>query len=185
MSEHWLQCRRVLAAAFAMSALALGACGGSSDQGAKSSAGGTVDDQQVEQGIEDSLSSSSTDVSSAKCPSDVAVKQGGTFTCTVTFDNGASGKAEVTQKGLGNYTYALEPGSVQVPGATAEAEIQKQLASQGMPNATVNCPDNIIVKVGTTVTCDVSGVQGGATGSLTFTFSSADGTIDNSSVEVA
>ncbi|HEY3188623.1 MAG TPA: DUF4333 domain-containing protein [Solirubrobacteraceae bacterium] len=173
--------------ALATAALAAGAlsagCGSSSDEPATSAAPKTVDDAQVEQGIKDDLSTSSAKVSSAKCPSDVAVEKGDTFTCTVTFDNGATGKATVTQQGLNKYTYALKPGSVQVPGSTAEAAVEKSLAAQGIPNATVNCPDNIIVKVGTTVTCNVSGAQGVASGTVTFTFSDAEGTVDSSSVK--
>jgi hypothetical protein len=145
----------------------------------------TVDDAKVEAGIKDDLSTASTQVTSAKCPSDVAVKQGGTFTCSVTFSNGATGKAKVTQLGGGRYSYELKAGSVQVPGATADKAVEKSLAAQGLPNATVNCPQNIIVKVGTTVTCDVSGAQGAASGTVTFTFSSAEGTVDQSSVKTS
>ena len=74
------------------------------------------------------------------------------------------------------------PGSVQVPGSAADAAIEKSLAAQGAPNATVTCPENIIVKVDTTVTCDVTGGQGAVGGTVTFTFSDANGTIDSSSV---
>ena len=45
--------------------------------------------------------------------------------------------------------------------------------------------ENIIVKVGTTVTCDVSGGQGLAGGTVTFTFSDAEGDIDTSSVKTS
>ena len=172
----------VAAAAVVTVAMSAG-CGSSSDDTAKSAAPKTVDDAQVEKGIEDDLSTSSAKVTSAKCPTDVAVKQGDTFTCTVKFDNGATGKATVTQQTLNKYTYELKPGSVQVPGTTADAAVEKSLAAQGIPNATVNCPANIIVKVGTTVTCNVSGAQGAASGTVTFTFSSAEGTVDASSVK--
>ena len=101
----------------------------------------------------------------------------------MTFADGATGKATVTQRGGNRYTYELKPGSVQVPGSTVEAQIKKDLAAQGAPDASVNCPDTIIVKVGTTVTCDVSGAQGAATGTVTFTFSDEEGTVDPSSVQ--
>ena len=142
----------------------------------------TVDDAEIEQGIKDSLSTKSAKVTSANCPSDVQAKSGKTFTCNVTFSNGATGKATVTQDGLNKFTYELKPGSVQVPGEVADAAIEKQLAAEGIPNATVNCPQNIIVKVGTTVTCNITGAQGAATSTVTFTFSSAEGTVDPSSV---
>jgi hypothetical protein len=174
--------RALAAAALAVAAVTAG-CGDSNSGTATSASPKTVDDTQVEQGIEADLSTSSAKVTSAKCPSDVPVKQGDTFTCTVTFDNGATGKATVTQQGHGRYTYELKPGSVQVPGATADAAVEKSLAAQGAPNATVNCPSNIIVKVGTTVTCNVSGAGGVASGTVTFTFSDAEGTVDPSSVK--
>jgi hypothetical protein len=184
--------RRALAAvAVVIVALAAAGCGSSSDDTAAGAAAETpaapktVDDAQVEQGIKDDLSTSSAKVTKASCPGDVQVEKGATFTCSVTFANGATGKAKVTQLGANKYTYELKPGSVQIPGATAEASIKQDLAAQGAPNATVNCPDNIIVKVDTTVTCDVSGAQGAASGTVTFTFSDEEGTIDSSSVETS
>jgi hypothetical protein len=173
-----------LFAAGALVAAALSAgCGSSNGDKSSSAAPKTVDDAQVEQGIKDDLSTSSAKVTKAKCPADVPVKKGDTFTCTVTFDNGATGKATVTQQGANRYSYELKSGSVEVPGSTAAAAVEKSLAAQGAPNATVTCPANIIVKVGTTVTCDVSGAQGVASGSVTFTFSDAEGTVDPSSVK--
>jgi hypothetical protein len=167
-----------VAASLAIGGACLGGCGNSNDDK-------TVDDAKVEQGIESSLSTSSAKVKSAKCPSDIPVQKGDTFTCTVTLTSGATGKATVTQQALGTYDYELKPGSVQIPGATAEAAVEKSLAAQGAPDATVKCPENIIVKVGTTVTCNVSGAQGAASGTVTFTFSSAEGDIDSSSVQTS
>src|SRR3954449_3653060 len=167
-----------------LAALAVAGCGTGSD--AKTAAADTtVDAAQVEQGIKDSLSTSSVKVTKAKCPNDEKSQNGAKFTCGVTFSNGATGKASVTQTGRNQFSYALKPGSVQVPGSTADAAVEKSLAAQGAPNATVNCPENIIVKVGTTVTCDVSGAQGVASGTVTFTFSDAEGDIDSSSVETS
>ncbi len=174
--------RGFTAGALAAAALTAG-CGSSGSGSATSATPKTVDDAQVEQGLEADLSTSSAEVTSAKCPGDVAVEQGDTFTCSVTFDNGATGKATVVQEGRNRYTYALKPGSVEVPGETADAAVEKSLAAQGVPNATVNCPSNIIVKVGTTVTCNVSGGGGAASGPVTFTFSDDTGTVDPSSVK--
>ena len=177
---------QAFAAALASVVVAAG-CGSSNDEMATTVATSTeprtVNAAQVEQGIEDDLSTASASVTSAKCPDDVSVQQGETFTCTVAFDTGASGRATVTQLGANKYSYELEAGSVQVAGSTAEAAIKKSLAAQGLPDAVVNCPDNIIVKVGTTVTCDLSSSGGAASGSVTFTFSDADGTVDPASVE--
>src|SRR6185503_18286055 len=111
-------------------------------------------------------------------------EKGATFTCSVSWDNGATGKVKVTQPTAARkYTYEPVSGSVQVPGATVEKSLQQELATQGAANAQVNCPDNIIVKVGTTVTCDVSGAGGKAGGTVTFTFSGAEGTVDPTSVQ--
>ena len=171
-------------------AVAVVGCGSSSSQGTtttttSTASGGTVDQAQVEKGIEQSLSTSSVKVTSAKCPSNVQVQVGATFTCTVTLSNGGTGKATVTQAGVNRYTYALEPGSVQIPGTTAAAAIEKSLAAQGIPNATVTCPQNIIVKVGTTVTCNITGANGVATSKVTYTFSEANGTVNPASVKTS
>jgi hypothetical protein len=170
-----------VAGVLAVGALSTG-CGSSSNGSTASAAPKTVDDAQVEQGIKDDLQTSAK-VTSAKCPSDVPVQKNDKFTCTVTLANGATGKATVTQQGLDKYTYELKPGSVQIPGSTADAAVEKSLAAQGIPNATVHCPENIIVKVGTTVTCNVSGAQAVASGTVTFTFSDDEGTVDASSVK--
>ena len=182
--------RAKAAAAVVLGALMLAGCGGddSKEAGATTATPtprATVDDTQVEQGIKDQLSTASVKVTSATCPTDVEAKSGATFTCNITFSNGATGKATVTQMAPNQFTYELKPGSVQVPGEVADSAVEKQLAKQGAPNATVNCPQNIIVKVGTTVECNVSGAQGAASGTVTFTFSSDEGTVDPSSVSTS
>lgn len=146
--------------------------------------GKTVDSSQVEKGIKDDLSSSAQ-VTSAKCPDDVKSETGASFTCDVEFDTGATGKVEVNQTGKTTFTYQLKEGSVQVPGSVAEKQLKQSLAREGAPNASVNCPDNIIVKLNTTVTCDVTGAKGAATGKVTYAFSSEDGTVDPSSVKTS
>jgi len=184
--------RSISAVALAVLALIVAACGGDSDNDTTAAAAtdtpkpaATVDDSQVEQGIEENLSTSSLKVTSAKCPDGVEQKTGKTFTCNVTFSNGATGKATVTEVGPNKYTYQLKPGSVQVSGEVADAALEKQLAAQGIPNATVTCPENIIVKTGTTVTCNVTGAQGAATSTVTFSFSNAEGSISPSSVKTS
>jgi Domain of unknown function (DUF4333) len=167
------------------SVLAVAAVAGCGSSGGTSSSSGTasgssratVDTAQVEEGIKTSLSTASVKVSSAKCPSDIPSDPGQTFTCTVTLSNSATGDVTVTQKGRNNFTYAFKEGSFQIPGAAVDTELEKSLASQGYPNATVNCPSNIIIKVGTTVTCNVSGASGLASGQVTFTFTSTTGEV--------
>ena len=167
---------------------ASGCGGGSSTQG-----GGTtvpsnppkVDAAEVEQGIEKDLSTSAVKVTKVSCPGDVSIQKGATFTCEASLSNGGTGKVTVTQQGAKRYTYAFAPGSVQIPGTAAAGAIEKSLATQGAPNAKVTCPQSIIVKLGTTVTCNVSGAQGVAAGAVTFTFSEANGTVDPASVKTS
>jgi Domain of unknown function (DUF4333) len=143
----------------------------------------TVDTSQVESGIKSDVKAAGSSPSSVKCPGDVKSERGATFECSVTMTNNATGKVKVTQQAGKTFTYQLVPGSVQVPGETAEAEIAKQLDAQGIPNATVNCPDNIIVKLDTSVTCDVAGSN--RVGKVTFSWSDSSGTVDESSVEAS
>ena len=169
----------------AASALAVG-CGSSSKESSGTDTAGaqrTVDSEAVEKGIESSLSTSTVKVTDASCPGDVAVQEGATFTCSVKLSNGGSGKVTVTQKGAHQYAYEFTPGSVKIPGTSAAAVIEKQLAAQGAPNAQVTCPETIIVKVNSPVTCNVSGAQGAAAGTVTFEFSEANGTVSPTSVQ--
>jgi hypothetical protein len=145
----------------------------------------TVDSSKVENGIEKQLSTSTTKVTDVKCPTDVESKAGAAFKCDVKWSNAATGKVKVTEKSVNQFVYEPVPGSVQIPGSSVEKSLAEDLAKQGAPNATVSCPQNIIVKVGTTVTCNVSGAAGAATGTVTFTFSSETGEVDASSVETA
>lgn len=168
---------RIIAACVALAgAPALAGCDDDGDTPARE-----VDTATIESEIEQQLSVPDAAVSSVKCPADVSAETGTTFECAVTWDNGATGDVKVTETSANQYTYVPVSGSVQVPGTTADAALEKQLATQGLPNATVNCPENIIVKPGTTVTCNVSGA--GAAGTVTFTFSSAQGTVDPDSVQ--
>ena len=103
-------------------------------------------------------------MSTAKCPSEIETEAGSTFECSVSWANGANGKVEVTARGADRFTYEPVPGSVKVPGATVEASLEQELESQGAPDAQANCPDTIIVKLDTTVTCELSGAGGAAGG---------------------
>jgi hypothetical protein len=142
----------------------------------------TVDTTTIEKGIEQQVVAGGTSVTNVDCPSNVQSEKGATFQCGVSFANGATAKVEVTQAAIAHFQYALVPGSLQVPGSALEQEIQKELGQKGVNNAAVNCPDNVIVKVGTYVVCDVTGANGGK-GSVKFTFSDASGTVDTNSVE--
>jgi uncharacterized protein DUF4333 len=175
--------------ALLLGVLAVSGCGGGGSThstGTTPSSGGlTVSTTQVADGIKTDLSTSSVKVTSVNCPSEVPVQQGATFTCSVSLSNGGTGNVDVTQEGANRYTYAFAPGSVQIPGTAAATAIQESLAAQGVPNAKVTCPESIIVKLGTTVTCEVSGAKGAAAGTVTYTFSEANGTVDPASVKTS
>jgi hypothetical protein len=152
---------------------------------ATGSATRTVDTASVQSSIKKELSVPGAEVTTVKCPANVKAEVGGTFECSVGWSNGATGKVKVTQTTLHAYTSEPVSGSVQIPGATVEKSIQAQLAKQGAPNAQVHCPANIIVKVGSTVTCNVSSASGKANGTVSFAFSTAQGTVEPSSVKTA
>ena len=177
---------RAVALAAVLVALVVAGCGDdSSSTNTTTQPPKKVDDAAVEKGIKEQLSTPEAQVTKASCPSDITAKQGATFKCSVTWSNGATGKVKVTQVGPNSFTYVPVEGSVMIPAAPVEQQIQEDLAKQGAPNAVVNCPDNIIIKVGTTVTCNVSNGAGTVHSSVTFTFSSATGTVDSSSVQTS
>ena len=144
----------------------------------------TVDASQAEDGIENSsLSTSTTQITSASCPDDVTKEDGKTFTCDVKLSGGGKAEVTVTQTSDHNtFSYAFKPGSVVLPGSEVDKQIEKELADAGVENATVNCPDEVPVKPNTTVTCPITG-GGGGQATVSFQFSDSSGTVDPSSVE--
>jgi hypothetical protein len=89
----------------------------------------------------------------------------------------------VTQESNHNtFTYAFKPGSVVLPGSTVDKAVEQNLADAGVKDATVNCPDTVPVKTGTTVTCPVT-TSSGREATVSFKFTSSSGTVDSSSVE--
>ena len=142
----------------------------------------TIDANEVEAGIEQSLSTATASVSSVSCPNDVEKEEGATFTCDAKLEGGGEAKVKVTQTSKGgDFAYAFKPGTVVLTDDTVEPALEKDLAASGLPDTTVDCPDTIKVKEGGMVTCTATG-SGGRQSQLTFTFSSDDGTIDESSV---
>ena len=163
---------RNLALICALATAALTGCGDES-----------VDTGAIETQMQRQLSTTETQVESVKCPDDV--DEGETFRCDVAWSNGAKGKAEVRPSGDDQYTYAPVAGSVKIPGKQVEGYVADSLAQQGAPDAAVSCPETMTVELGKPFTCDVSGAGGKAGGTVTFTFSSAEGEVDASSVEVS
>jgi hypothetical protein len=144
----------------------------------------TVDSSKAEDGIENSsLSNSTTDITSASCPDDVKKEDGKTFTCDVKLSGGGKAEVTVTQTSNHNtFSYAFKSGSVVLPGSEVDKQIEQELADAGVQGATVNCPDEVPVKTGTTVTCPITGASGNQA-TVSFQFSDSSGTIDSSSVD--
>jgi hypothetical protein len=68
-------------------------------------------------------------------------------------------------------------------GAAAAATIEQQLASHGVPGAHVVCAKTMIVNVGTTTSCNLTGAEKNKT--VRFTFSSSHGRINAASVKTS
>jgi hypothetical protein len=144
----------------------------------------TVDATKAEQGIESSsLSTSTTQITSASCPDDVKKDKDATFSCDVKLSGGGRAQVTVTQTSDHNtFSYAFKSGSVELPGATVDKEIEQDLADAGIKGATVNCPATVPVKPGTTVTCPIT-TAGGRQAAVSFEFSDSSGTVSSSSVK--
>ena len=144
----------------------------------------TVDASKAEEGIESSsLSTSTTQITSASCPDDVKKEKDKTFTCDVKLSGGGKAEVTVTQTSNRNtFSYAFKSGSVVLPGSTVDKEIEQDLADAGINDATVNCPDTVPVKTGTTVTCPVT-TSSGRQATVSFEFSDSSGTVSSSSVD--
>lgn len=144
----------------------------------------TVDASKAEQGLENSsLSSSTTQITSASCPDDAKKEKGKSFTCDVKLSGGGKAKVTTTQTSNHNtFSYAYKPGSVVLPGSTVDHELEQDLDDAGVKDAHVDCPSSVPVKQGTTVTCPVT-LSSGAQGTVSFEFSNSSGTVDSSSVK--
>jgi hypothetical protein len=68
-------------------------------------------------------------------------------------------------------------------GARAAAALQQQLANHGLSGARVTCAHRLIVNVGTTTSCVLTGAGNKST--VRFTFSSTNGVIDPASVKAS
>jgi hypothetical protein len=144
----------------------------------------TVDASKAEQGLENSsLSSSTTQITSASCPDDVKKEKGKTFTCDVKLSGGGKAKVTVTQTSKRNtFSYAYRPGSVVLPGSKVDQQLEQALDGAGVKDAKVDCPSSVPVKPDTTVTCPVT-LSSGAKATVSFEFSNSSGTVDSSSVK--
>jgi hypothetical protein len=178
----WLRCGAGLVSLL-VAALVVGACGDSDSDSNGTSQRSTVDASELEREIEQNLSSKTIEVKSVSCPDDVKSETGAKFTCSAKFDAGGSAKVAVTETRAPNqFSYDFKPGTVVLAGAAVDQELERDLEAKGAPGATVNCPSEIKVEKGTTVTCPVTGAGGGV-GNVSFEFSDAVGSIDATSVD--
>jgi hypothetical protein len=70
--------------------------------------------------------------------------------------------------------------TTQTPGAKVEAMLEQQLAKQGISSPQVTCAKHLIINVGTTTTCALSGAEGKRL--VAFTFSDKNGSVKLASV---
>jgi hypothetical protein len=142
----------------------------------------TIDADKLEQEVERSLSTGTTQVASVSCPGDVESKTGAKLTCSAKLEDGGSAKVQVTETQAPNqFSYAFKPGSVKLPGESVAAELEKDLAAQGVRDPEVACPETVAVKPGRTVTCTATSAAGA--GNVTFEFADGSGSIEESSIE--
>ena len=143
-----------------------------------------VDASKAEQGIESSsLSTSTTQITSASCPDNVKKEKDATFTCDVKLSGGGKAQVTVTQTSDHNtFSYAFKSGTVELPGSTVDKAVEQNLADAGVSGTMVHCPATVTVAVGKTVTCPFV-TASGRQGEVSFTFSNASGTVDPSSVK--
>ena len=164
-----------------VAAVVVVACGDSDSDGTSDRS--TVDANEVEQEIEQNMSSKTIEVTSVSCPGDIKSETGAKFTCSAKFDAGGSAKVAVTETRAPNeFSYEFKPGTVVLAGASLDQELERELEASGVPGATVNCPSEVKVEAGATVTCPVAGAGGGV-GNVSFEFTDAAGSIDESSVD--
>jgi hypothetical protein len=137
-----------------------GGCGGGGTAGGN--AGIVVNASQMESAIEHGLSPGGmTEVTSASCPQSVTSEAGAKFTCSARLRGGGSAQVEVTEtraakpgeKARTHFSANFKPGSVQLPGASVDNELERALAASGVANATVNCQNPVKFELGTIVVC--------------------------------
>ena len=176
--------RGALAVALAVASL-VAACGDDSDEdepAATAAPAASVDTATIEQQIERRLSGTTTQITEVSCPADVPAKKGATFDCKTKIEGDGTATVVVTQvDGKSSYTYAYKPGTLKVPGSSVEPVVQKDLEADGVDVTAVNCPDTIVVKADSPVTCTAA-TASGAQIDVTFAFT-AEGEVDPASVE--
>ena len=122
----------------------------------------TVDAAQIEQQIEQDLSSATTQIKSVSCPDDVESETGAKFTCSAKLSGGGSAKVEVTEDGPEPVHYSFKPGTVELAGSTVDKDWSRTWPQAASRTRRSTAPIPSRSRPGTTVTCPVGGAQGGA-----------------------
>lgn len=128
----------------------------------------TIDDAKAEEFISTTVSDQvGARVESVACPDDLVAEQGETFECTVTGDDGSSGRATVTQKD--------DEGNVSVSAPfihvrDLEEQIATGIAEQiGSEDVALDCPEIIVGEKGDSFECEATSGDDTATVAVTQT----------------
>jgi hypothetical protein len=114
-----------------------------------------IDSKKAEKFIADKVSEQAgAKVKSVSCPNGLTAKKGETFECTVTGEDGTSGKATITEKD--------DQGNVSVDAPFIHRDELEQSLSSGISEQSggvdvqVVCPDIIVVQKGQEFDCEAS-----------------------------
>lgn len=142
--------RAPLLCAAAAAALAAAGCGGTE-----------IDDAKAERFIEDTVTEQvGARVQSVECPTGLTAEKGETFECTVTGDDGSTGRTVVTEKD--------DEGNVAVSAPfihvrDLEEQILRGLRGELGSGVELDCPEIIVGEKGDTFECETGSADGGPT----------------------
>lgn len=134
-----------------------------------------LDSKKLEGSITDGMKAKGVNMTSVSCPGGQNAKEGTTFKCTGTDDQGTPGSFTVTVKdGSGDVDWKLDGKYIDM--AKVGDSLEKSLA-QGDKKVDVKCPTkSALVKKGNKFSCDVT-IDGQPT-KVTMTFTDDEGTVD-------
>jgi hypothetical protein len=117
-----------------------------------------------------------TGIQSVECPDEVAMEAGNDFECSVTDEHGKTGAVRVTQGEDGDTRWKLA-GGISINITRLEETLGDGLAAQlGVAIASVECPDEVVIKAGNDFECTAIDGQGD-TGVVTVTQDDDEGNI--------
>lgn len=127
------------------------------------SVGNTLDAEKLESEVSKAVRvQAGVPVKSVECPTGVKYEKGGNFECAVTAKDGTTGNVQVTQTDdKGNVHFNAPFIHIDEAEAAIVEQIKKQV--KDADDATVDCPDIVVVKSGAPFECS------GSTGGKSFT----------------